>query len=94
MGQLKAVFLRNIPPTAANYIQRAGRAGRRREGAAFAVSFSRATPHDQFHYHEPLSIVRGSVPVPQISLANPRLTQRHVNSFLLRRLPPLCGTGH
>jgi hypothetical protein len=85
VGQLKAVFLRNIPPTAANYIQRAGRAGRRREGAAFAISFSRATPHDQFHYHEPLSIVRGSVPVPQISLANPRLTQRHVNSFLLGR---------
>lgn len=93
VGQLKAVFLRNIPPTAANYIQRAGRAGRRREGAAFAVSFSRATPHDQFHYHDPLSIVRGSVPVPQISLANARLTQRHVNSFLLGNYLRASGLG-
>ncbi len=57
VGQLKAVFLRNVPPTAANYIQRAGRAGRRREGAAFAVSFARSTPHDQFHFHSPLEIV-------------------------------------
>jgi hypothetical protein len=83
VGQLKAVFLRNVPPTAANYIQRAGRAGRRREGAAFAVSFARSTPHDQFHFHSPLDIVQGRVLVPQINLANERLTQRHVNSYLL-----------
>jgi hypothetical protein len=83
VGQLKAVFLRNVPPTPANYIQRAGRAGRRRDGAAFAVSFARTTPHDQFHFHSPLAIVRGKVPVPQINLANDRLTQRHINSFLL-----------
>src|SRR5262249_396992 len=70
-------------PTPANYIQRAGRAGRRRDGAAFAVSFARSTPHDQFHFHSPLEIVRGKVPVPQINLANSRLTQRHINSFLL-----------
>ena len=50
VGTLKAVFLRNVPPTAANYIQRAGRAGRRREGTAFAVTYARSTPHDQTHF--------------------------------------------
>jgi superfamily II DNA/RNA helicase len=83
VGQLKAVFLRNVPPTPANYIQRAGRAGRRREGAAFAVSFARSTPHDQFHFHSPLEIVQGRVLVPQINLANERLTQRHIDSYVL-----------
>ncbi len=83
VGQLKSVFLRNVPPTPANYIQRAGRAGRRREGAAYAVTYARSFPHDQVHFHEPRAIVSGSVPVPRINLANPRLTQRHINSFLL-----------
>ena len=83
VGQLKAVFLRNVPPTPANYIQRAGRAGRRREGAAFAITYSRTIPHDQTHFLQPDNIVHGEVPVPRISLANQRLTQRHVNSFLL-----------
>jgi len=83
VGQLKAVLLRNVPPTPANYIQRAGRAGRRQDGAAFSVCFARAMPHDQFHFHAPLDIVGGKVPVPQINLANSRLAQRHANSFLL-----------
>jgi ATP-dependent helicase YprA (DUF1998 family) len=83
VGQLKAVFLRNVPPTAANYTQRAGRAGRRREGAAFAITYSRSTPHDQTHFYSPSNIVQGEVPVPRITLANQKLTQRHINSFLL-----------
>jgi len=83
VGQLKVVLLRNVPPTAANYIQRAGRAGRRREGAAYAVTFSRSAPHDQVHFHAPEAIVNGTVPVPRINMENERLTQRHVNSLLL-----------
>ena len=85
VGQLKTVFLRNVPPTAANYIQRAGRAGRQKEGGAFALTYARAFPHDQIHYHDPIGIVAGTVPVPQINLANRRLAQRHANSFLLGR---------
>jgi hypothetical protein len=83
VGALKAVLLRNVPPTASNYIQRAGRAGRRRDGAAYAVTYSRAIPHDQFYFHNPEKIVQGKIPVPLINLKNTRLAQRHINSFLL-----------
>lgn len=85
VGALKAVFLRNVPPTASSYIQRAGRAGRRCDGSAFAVTYSRSVPHDQFHYHNPADVVRGRVPVPLINLSNTRLAQRHINSYLLGR---------
>lgn len=83
VGGLKAVLLRNVPPTASNYIQRAGRAGRRRDGAAYAVTYARLLPHDQHHFHNPLSIIRGKVPIPLINLKNVRLAKRHINSFLL-----------
>lgn len=37
LGDLQAVVMSNIPPTVANYRQRAGRAGRRAGGAAFKI---------------------------------------------------------
>ena len=83
VGALKGVLLRNVPPTSSNYIQRAGRAGRRSEGAAYTVTFCRTTPHDQHHFHNPVSIVKGVVPVPLINLKNTTLVQRHINSYLL-----------
>jgi ATP-dependent helicase YprA (DUF1998 family) len=85
VGQLEAVLLRNVPPSASNYIQRAGRAGRRKQGVAHAVTYARSVPHDQYHYFEPRGIVHGRVPVPVIYTANVRLTQRHINSYLLGR---------
>jgi len=85
VGSLQSVLLRNVPPSPANYIQRAGRAGRRLDGVAHAVTYARSLPHDQHHFFLPEAIVAGSVHVPVIHTANPKLTQRHVNSFLLGR---------
>ncbi|MCI8963186.1 MAG: hypothetical protein HFG37_05665 [Eubacterium sp.] len=31
IGNLETVFMHNVPPSPANYVQRAGRAGRRKE---------------------------------------------------------------
>ena len=43
VGELEAVFMRNVPPSPANYIQRAGRAGRRTSSTAFALTFAQRT---------------------------------------------------
>ena len=83
VGDLKAVLLRNIPPTTSSYIQRTGRAGRRRDGVSVALSFCGNTPHNQYHYQRPEKIIMGKVPSPYLNLRNEPLTQRHCNSLLL-----------
>lgn len=83
VGALKAVLLRNVPPTTSSYIQRAGRAGRRKDGVSIALTFCRNAPHDQYHYQNPEAIILGRVPSPYLNLRNGPLAQRHCNSLLL-----------
>lgn len=85
IGQLKVVLLRNVPPGASQYVQRAGRAGRRAEGAAFVATYARGIPHEQHHYHAPEAFIEGGVRTPLLDMSNPILAQRHVQSFLLGR---------
>ena len=83
VGALKAVLLRNVPPTTSNYIQRAGRAGRRSDGVSVAVTYARNSPHDQAKYQVPNELIKGWVKAPSIDLTNDVLFQRHCNSTLL-----------
>ena len=83
VGGLKAVLLRNVPPRSSNYVQRAGRAGRRKDGVSVAVTYARNAPHDQFLYQHAAEIIEGQMPVPFINITNAVLAQRHVNSLLL-----------
>lgn len=83
IGGISVVAMNNVPPHPANYLQRAGRAGRRREGRSLALAVCKNTPHDQSVFHNPLWPFNTPMRMPKVSLQSPDLVQRHVNAWLL-----------
>jgi ATP-dependent helicase YprA (DUF1998 family) len=83
IGSVVAVLCRNVPPTPANYVQRAGRAGRRQGDKALIVTFARRTSHDTQYVADPLLLIKGRIPVPSLSLENHNLIRRHIYTLSL-----------
>jgi len=80
LGELQTVLMRNIPPETANYVQRAGRAGRRADSAAFIVTYAQRRSHDLTHFNEPERMVGGKVNPPQVEITNAKILRRHLHS--------------
>ncbi|PZQ88273.1 MAG: DEAD/DEAH box helicase [Leifsonia xyli] len=83
VGELQSVVLRNVPPTVSNYVQRAGRAGRRSESAALVLTYAQRRSHDLTAFARPDSIIAGSVRTPIVPIDNDRIAARHVQSIAL-----------
>lgn len=83
VGELQSVVMRNMPPTTANYVQRAGRAGRRTESAALVLTYAQRRSHDLSRFADPKAMVAGVVRSPYVPLGNERIDRRHAHSVAL-----------
>lgn len=83
IGGLSAVLMGNVPPGKANYLQRAGRAGRRADGSSIVLTFCRLRPFDREVFRRFGDYLNRPLRSPRVFLDRQRVVERHCHAFLL-----------
>lgn len=85
IGALRAVMMANMPPMRFNYQQRVGRAGRRDDPLALALTVCRGRSHDDYYFDHPERITGDPPPEPYIDLTRPEILKRVLAIEVLRQ---------
>jgi DEAD/DEAH box helicase domain-containing protein len=83
IGGLSGAFLSNVPPGKANYLQRAGRVGRRADGSSVVVTCARSRPYDREVFHRIGDFLARPLRQPKVFLERDRIARRHFHSWLM-----------
>lgn len=94
IGGLSAVFLASVPPTLANYVQRAGRAGRRADGSALVLTYANRRPSDQTVFHQFGDYLSQQLLPIRLVTDRQRLPKRHIAAYLLSECLRQSGSAH
>lgn len=90
IGDIDVVLMDTVPPTAANYLQRVGRAGRMGQSKAIAFSLCNNTPVGLHAFANPMWALQTTNPMIKVRPSQ-TIIQRHVNSFFFRQF--ICDNG-
>ena len=82
IGGISEVVMNDVPPKSANYLQRAGRAGRRNESKALALTFCAPNPIGTNTWRHPDYPITHVTETPMLKLESRQLIQRHVNALV------------
>ena len=82
IGGISEVVMNNVPPKSANYLQRAGRAGRRNESKALALTFCAPNPVGTYTWTHPDYPITHITETPLLKLESRQLIQRHINALI------------
>jgi hypothetical protein len=87
ISSLNTVYMRNVPPTPANYAQRSGRAGRSGQAAMVIAYCTTMSPHDQWFFNHKPEMVHGIIKPPLFDLSNKELVKSHIHAIWLSSFP-------
>lgn len=83
IGGISAVAMSNVPPSAANYLQRSGRAGRRKENKSLTFTICAPNPIGNNVISNPKWALENKIPPPMISFNSRSVAERHLNALLI-----------